>query len=174
MVEACNHIGTIEDQYEAMATALAAMKGPSESAEVCFGCGKPGHLKRDCLALKGDKSKVLPLCQRCRKGWHYTNKCSSKYDAEGRLIQGNWKLSAGQHPAPIQMPQLPQQMTPQKPPLQMSHRVSAQVFTQQLQAVFDWIWPLQSQNWPEVDPGQECKTISRIFGSSTERGLPSL
>ncbi|NWS91124.1 GAK5 protein, partial [Toxostoma redivivum] len=111
-----------------MATALAAMKGPFESAEVCFGCEKPSHLKRDCLAMKRDKSKVPPLCPQCHKGQHYANKCHSKYDAEGCLIQGNGKLSGGWHRTPIQMPQLPQQMSPQKPPPQISQAASPQVF----------------------------------------------
>uniref|UniRef100_A0A8C3VBQ2 CCHC-type domain-containing protein n=1 Tax=Catharus ustulatus TaxID=91951 RepID=A0A8C3VBQ2_CATUS len=89
MVEACNRIGTIEHQYKALAAALAAIKSPSECARLCYGCGKPGHLKRDYLAQKGDKSKAPTLCPRCQKGWHFANKCRSKYDCEGRLIQGS-------------------------------------------------------------------------------------
>ncbi|NXK18677.1 POK9 protein, partial [Arenaria interpres] len=46
MVEACNRIGTV------MAAAFATMKGPS-SVGNCYGCGKPGHLKKNCLVMNG-------------------------------------------------------------------------------------------------------------------------
>ncbi|XP_066035832.1 endogenous retrovirus group K member 8 Gag polyprotein-like [Chamaea fasciata] len=58
MVEACNQIGTIEHRYEAMAAAFAAAKGTFGSSAVCYGCGKPGHLKKDCLARKRAKPKA--------------------------------------------------------------------------------------------------------------------
>ncbi|NXN83520.1 GAK7 protein, partial [Bombycilla garrulus] len=111
-----------------MAAALAAIRGPSESAEVCYASGKPGHLKRDCLALKGDKPKDFTLCPRCHKGWHFANKCCSKYDSEDRLIQGNQLQSVGWCGAPTKIPQPPLQMPSQVPPLQVSHAVSPQVF----------------------------------------------
>ncbi|TRZ06097.1 hypothetical protein HGM15179_021010 [Zosterops borbonicus] len=89
MIEACNQIGTIEHRYEAMATAFAAAKGTFGSAAVCYGCGKPGHLKKDCLARKKAKLKALDICPRCCKGRHFSNQCHSKYDSEGCPIQGN-------------------------------------------------------------------------------------
>ncbi|NXG62988.1 GAK5 protein, partial [Hemiprocne comata] len=51
MVEACNRIGTMDHKFETMAAAFAAMRGPVDSTSPlrnCYGCGKPGHLKRDC------------------------------------------------------------------------------------------------------------------------------
>ncbi|NXS35792.1 GAK5 protein, partial [Pomatostomus ruficeps] len=57
MVEACNRISTIEHKYTAMAAAFAALKvspgGTAANSPVCYGCGKPGHLKRDCIAHQG-------------------------------------------------------------------------------------------------------------------------
>ncbi|NXQ23055.1 GAK5 protein, partial [Peucedramus taeniatus] len=54
MVEACNHIRTVEHKFETMAAAFAAIKvGPGPMGQTFFGCGKPGHLKRDCYASKG-------------------------------------------------------------------------------------------------------------------------
>ncbi|NXQ44280.1 GAK5 protein, partial [Catharus fuscescens] len=113
-----------------MSIALETIRGSSEPAEVCYGYGKPGHFKRDCLALKGDKSKALTLCSRCRKGLHLANKCHFKYDSEGCLIQGNWSQSVGWcSRALIQIPRLPPQMPLQVPPPQVSEAASPQVFT---------------------------------------------
>ncbi|NXT64537.1 GAK5 protein, partial [Chaetops frenatus] len=54
MVEACNRIGPAEHKFEAMAAAFAALKVASgPMGQTCFGCGKPGHLKKDFHALKG-------------------------------------------------------------------------------------------------------------------------
>ncbi|NXN21753.1 POK9 protein, partial [Nycticryphes semicollaris] len=52
MVEACNGIGTVDHKYEAMAAAFAAMNSLPGMGN-SYGCGKPGYLKKNCLATKG-------------------------------------------------------------------------------------------------------------------------
>ncbi|NXB21456.1 POK9 protein, partial [Rhagologus leucostigma] len=97
-----------------MTAAFAAMRGPPATSGVCFSCGKPGHLKKNCSALKRDKPKATPVCSRCRRGPHSANQCRSKYDSEGRLLrghQGNQNQSVGQRRRALaQMPQPPSQM----------------------------------------------------------------
>ncbi|NXK15858.1 POK9 protein, partial [Herpetotheres cachinnans] len=88
-----------------MAAAFAAMHGQSNLGN-CYGCGKPGHLKKNCPARGvGNKYQAPGICPRCRKGCHYANQCRSKYDFQGQLIQGNRSRSAGQQRAQIQVPQ---------------------------------------------------------------------
>ncbi|NXS36676.1 GAK19 protein, partial [Pomatostomus ruficeps] len=102
-----------------MAAVFAAMRGPPATSGVCFGCGKPSHLKRDCSALKRDKPNTTPVFSRYCRSPHFANQCRSKYDSKGRLLQGyqgNWNQSAGQwRRAMTPMPQPPLQM----PALQM-------------------------------------------------------
>ncbi|NXN04371.1 GAK9 protein, partial [Sylvia borin] len=117
-----------------MAAAFAAAKGTFGSSTVCYGCGKPGHLKKDCLAWKRAKLKAPDMCPRCCKGCHFANQCCSKYDSEGCLIQGNWSQSVDRCRAPTQIPQppmqtLPLQMpAPQVQPLRISSGGQPQVF----------------------------------------------
>ncbi|NXQ56117.1 GAK5 protein, partial [Anthoscopus minutus] len=101
-------------------------RGLSGTLGVCFGCGKPRRLKRDCLALKGAKPQAIAVCPWCCRGPHFANQCHSKYDSEGHLIQGNQNQSVGWCRAQTQMPQPPQQiqmlqLPPWMPPPQASH-----------------------------------------------------
>ncbi|NWY08109.1 POK9 protein, partial [Nothoprocta ornata] len=48
MVEACNRFGTMDHKYKAMDAAFTAMQSPGRPGN-CYGCGKPGHLKKNCL-----------------------------------------------------------------------------------------------------------------------------
>ncbi|NXR51288.1 GAK5 protein, partial [Hippolais icterina] len=117
-----------------MAAAFASAKGTPETSAVCYGCGKPDHLKKDCFAQKRAKPKIPVIYPQCHKGHHFANQCCSKYDSKGRPVQGNWNRSAGQLRALTQMPQpptqmvLPQMPAPQAQPLRMPSKGPPQVF----------------------------------------------
>ncbi|KAM7023916.1 endogenous retrovirus group K member 6 Gag polyprotein-like isoform 1-T1 [Acridotheres tristis] len=61
--------------------------------KTCFGCGKPGHVTRNCPV----PIKKVNRCPRCKKGSHYANQCYSKYDIYGNLLPGNGFPSAQHH-----------------------------------------------------------------------------
>ncbi|NXQ34064.1 POK9 protein, partial [Alaudala cheleensis] len=110
-----------------MAAAFAAFRGPSRTAEVHFGCGKPGHLKRDCPTLKEEKPKFT-FCSPCHRGLHFAHQCHSQHDFKGHQIQGNQNRREGWCCTQTQMPQLPQMLLPQMPTLQVPNRGLPQVF----------------------------------------------
>ncbi|NXR84415.1 GAK5 protein, partial [Pycnonotus jocosus] len=103
-----------------MATAFADIRSPSSTLGVCFGCGKPSHLKRHCPALKEEKPKSTLVCLLCSRSQHFSSQCYSKHDFKGCQIEGNLNRSVERHHAQTQMLQLlhmqPSQMlTPQVP-----------------------------------------------------------
>ncbi|XP_032765025.1 igE-binding protein-like [Rattus rattus] len=53
--------------------------------KVCYNCGKPGHLKKECQALT--RKRAPGLCTKCGKGYHWASECRSVKDIRGRLIQ---------------------------------------------------------------------------------------
>ncbi|XP_042645051.1 uncharacterized protein LOC122153029 [Tyto alba] len=137
MVEACNRIGTVDHKFEAMAAAFAAMRGTAGPG-VCYGCGKPGHLKKNCMAAtSGAKPQAPGICPRCRKGRHYANQCRSKYDSQGQPIQGNRSRSAGRG-VQTQVPQL-------TPPLPQRDTTVPQAFTQPQPGAPGWTWQPATQ-----------------------------
>uniref|UniRef100_A0A8C5T7L6 CCHC-type domain-containing protein n=1 Tax=Malurus cyaneus samueli TaxID=2593467 RepID=A0A8C5T7L6_9PASS len=66
----------------------------------CFECGQTGHKRSECTKTQSKQrqgaNKRADLCNRCGKSGHHAKNCSSKYHANGWLIQnsGNRKKSA--------------------------------------------------------------------------------
>lgn len=82
----------------------------------CFGCGKQGHLKRDCRQViprnnvsSRNNGNRMPLpsgvCRRCGKGKHWTNECRSTKDRQGNpLPQSSGNSQRGLMQGPIAKP----------------------------------------------------------------------
>ena len=76
--------------YNKASLLAVAIKGDPR----CYNCGKPGHLRKDCLATlkRGKGNDKLPPgdCPRCGKGRHWAKECRSKFDKNGQPIKGNF------------------------------------------------------------------------------------
>lgn len=59
------------------------LRGPHK--RVCYKCGKPGHLKKDCKMPDIEKPAPV-LCSRCGKGFHKAFQCRSVRDIHGKLL----------------------------------------------------------------------------------------
>ncbi|NXR62747.1 GAK10 protein, partial [Rhadina sibilatrix] len=92
-IKACANISSEPFKAELIATAIAQQLQVSRAAIKCFECGEQGHIRKQCpKGQRGNKKPSKP-CLRCRKGFHWSNQCRSKYDKHGNLLpqQGNSK-----------------------------------------------------------------------------------
>lgn len=60
---------------------------------VCYNCGKPGHLKKECQALT--KKRAPGLCTKCGKGYHWASECRSVKDIRDQRQAYSARASPG-------------------------------------------------------------------------------
>lgn len=92
----CREIGGPLSNEGLAAAVMAASRSNKSfnSSGVCFRCGKPGHIKRQCREAApmtrtkpSQKVKTPGICPRCKKGKHWANECRSVKDINGQPIQ---------------------------------------------------------------------------------------
>lgn len=88
-IKACVDASLAVMQELAYATARKGKKFGATCGITCFGCKKPGHLRKDCKNLSGDK-KSIPLgpSQCCDKHWR--SECKSKSHKDGTPLTRKW------------------------------------------------------------------------------------
>ncbi|NXB32130.1 POK9 protein, partial [Eulacestoma nigropectus] len=85
-IEACANISSEQYKAELIATTVAQQLQAAKANVQCFACGDERHVRKQCP--KGQKTSKKPNkpCPRCKKGFHWSNQCHSKYDKDGNPL----------------------------------------------------------------------------------------
>lgn len=93
----CRELGGPLTNAGLAAAILQSQRKPTgfKDRRLCFNCGKPGHLKKECRALKKGQDTI---CARCGKGYHKASQCRSIRDLKGNLLPPRKPGTADQEP----------------------------------------------------------------------------
>lgn len=102
---------------ETMATTWHSLQSKQQSNIKCYGCGKIGHLKKNCKEKKAEKNRGPGICPKCKKGKHWARECRTKVDSNYAGKQGNSISGPAPGPRQIKGENQPYSPSPQLPNL---------------------------------------------------------
>ncbi|NXD04584.1 GAK6 protein, partial [Certhia familiaris] len=85
-IKACANIGLEQFKAELIATAIVQQLQVARAAIKCFECGELGHIRKQCPKGQRGDEKPSKACPCCKKGFHWSNQCQSKYDNHSNLL----------------------------------------------------------------------------------------
>ncbi|NWV71724.1 GAK19 protein, partial [Malurus elegans] len=94
-IKACANLSSEQYKTELIATAISQPFQAAKVAVKCFAFREEGHVVKQCP--KGQKTNRKPNkpCPRCQKGFYWSNKCCSKYNRNGNLLQNQGNSNRG-------------------------------------------------------------------------------
>ncbi|NWS79903.1 GAK5 protein, partial [Toxostoma redivivum] len=93
-IKVCTNIGSEQYKAELIATAMAQQLQAAKAPK-CFACGDEEHVQKQCSKDQKTNKKPNKPCPCCKKRFHWSNQCHSKYEKDGNIVQKQGNLNRG-------------------------------------------------------------------------------
>ncbi|NXA89245.1 GAK5 protein, partial [Melanocharis versteri] len=94
-IKAYANIGSEQHKAELIATGIAQQLQAAKTTVKCFAWGREGHVRKQCPKRQKTDKKPNKHCPCCKKGFHWSNQCHSKYNKDGNPLQKQGNLNRG-------------------------------------------------------------------------------